>query len=477
MMETCMRPRSLILLAAASLVVAACSVGPDYVKPAVDVPPAFKEAGQWKPAGAEVPAVDAEWWKVLGDAVLDDLEAQVVVSNQNLKVAEAQYRSARAAVTGARAAYFPTLSAAVAKSRGRTNSGVAGVDLPVTTTDTVSASVSWEIDVWGRIRRSVESARAGAAASAADLAAARLSTQALLAQTYVQLRAADTQVDLYQHTVDDYTRFLGLTRNRQAAGVASPLDVAQAETQLDAAQAQLIDLQNQRAQLEHALATLVGRMPAQLSLPAEARLPPVPPAPALVPSALLESRPDIVAAERRVAAANAQIGVAKSAWFPVLDLTGTGGYRGSSFAGLISAPNRFWSIGPSLAMTLLDFGARSATVTEAEAGYDEAVATYRQTVLTAFQEVEDNLAAARLLEQENQAQARTVAAARRSREIAENQYKAGTIDALNAISAQTAELSAEANSVSLASRRLQAAVQLLKNTGGAVALASANSAD
>jgi len=474
MTEIHVRPRSIVL---ACLVLSACSVGPDYVKPKVDVPPAFKEAGKWKPAAGAPAATDATWWKVLGDPVLDDLEAQVDVSNQNLKAAEARYRAARATVSGTRAGYFPTLSGALSKSRARTNSGVAGVDAPVTTTDTLSASVAWEIDVWGRIRRGVEGAQAKAEASAADLAAATLSVQALLAQTYVQLRAADSQVDLYRRSVADYTRFLELTRNRQAAGVASPLDVAQAETQLGAAQTQLIDVQNQRAQLEHALATLVGKVPSELSLPAEAKLPAVPQIPELVPSTLLESRPDIVAAERRVAAANAQIGVAKSAWFPVLDISGTGGYRAGGFSGLISAPNRFWSLGPTLAMTLLDFGARSATVTEAEAGYDEAVATYRQAVLTAFQEVEDNLAAARLLEQEGEAQARTLAAAQRSRQIAENQYKAGVIGALNAISAQTAELSATANSVSLASRRLQAAVQLLKNTGGALALEAAAHAD
>lgn len=471
-----MRHRPLVI-AIAALALSACSVGPDYVKPKMDMPAAFKEAGQWKPAANEPAPADATWWKVLDDPVLDQLEAQVDVSNQNLKAAEAQYRAARATVEGARAGYFPTVTGSLSKTRARNAIGIVGVDAPVTTTDTLSAAASWEIDVWGRIRRSVEGAQAKAEASAADLAAARLSAQALLAQTYVQLRAADTQVDLYTRTVADYERFLQLTRNRQAVGVASPLDVAQAETQLGGAQTQLIDLQNQRAQLEHALATLVGKMPAELSLPAEAKLPAVPPAPALVPSTLLESRPDIVAAERRAAAANAQIGVAQSAWFPVLDLTGTAGYRGSSFAGLVSTPNRFWSLGPSLAMTLLDFGARSAAVTEAEAGYDQAVATYRQTVLTAFQEIEDNLASARLLEQESEAQARQLAAAHRSRVIAENQYKAGTIDALNAISAQTAELSATANSVGLASRRLQAAVQLLKNTGGTVALEAAKRVD
>lgn len=469
--------RHLSLASLACLLLAACSVGPDYVRPKVNVPPAFKEAGQWKAADGQAAPADATWWKVFDDPTLDELEAQVNVSNQNLKAAEAQYRAARATVEGARAGYFPTVSGSLSKTRGVNATGIAGVNAPVTTTDTLAASASWEIDVWGRIRRSVESEQAKAEASAADLAAARLSAQALLAQTYVQLRAADTQVDLYRRTVEDYTRFLGLTRNRQAAGVASPLDVAQAETQLGGAQTQLIDLQNQRAQLEHAVATLVGKVPAELSLAAAPKLPAVPQTPMLVPLTLLESRPDIVGAERRVAAANAQIGVAKSAWFPVLDLTGTAGYRGSSFAGLVSAPNRFWSLGPTLAMTLLDFGARSAAVTEASAGYDQAVATYRQAVLTAFQEVEDNLSAARLLEQENEAQARTLAAARRSRQIAENQYKAGTIDALNAISAQTAELSTTAASVSLASRRLQAAVQLLKNTGGALALEAAKTAD
>ena len=444
---------------------AACSPGPDYVRPDVETPGAFKEAGQWKVAAADDPVVEEKWWKVFKDPLLDELAERVAIDNQNLKVAEAQYRAARAALDSARAGLFPTATGNLSKMRGTAASSGAG-KAPTTDTYTLSAAVSWEIDVWGRIRRSVESADAKLAASAADLAAARLSTQALLAQTYVQLRAAETQLLLLRQTVTAYARFLQLTRNRLEAGVASPLDVAQAETQMANAEAQAIDLENQRAQLEHAIAVLIGKPPAAVALPAEGSLPPVPAAPALLPSALLENRPDIAAAERRMAAANAEIGVAQAAFFPVLDLTGNAGYRNSVLANLITAPSRFWSLGPALALTLFDGGARSAAVEQASAGYDQAVATYRQTVLTAFQEVEDNLAAARLLAQESEAQARARAAARRSREIAENQYRAGTVSALNVVTAQTSELSADIAAITLHSRRLQAAVQLFKNAGG-----------
>ena len=437
------------------------------------MPATFKETGQWQPAEGRLASANEAWWRVFGDATLDALEVQIDISNQNLKAAEAQYRAALASVQTARSAYFPGVSAALSSSRGSAASGASGT----TTTDALSLSASWEVDVWGRVRRGVESAEAKRDASAADLAAARLSTQALLAQTYVQLRAADEQIDLYRRTVEAYTRFLELTRNRLAAGVASPLDVAQAETQLGSAETQAIDLENQRAQLEHAIATLVGKMPAAFSIATDARLPSLPHTPSLLPSTLLENRPDIVAAERRVAAANAQIGVAQAAYFPVLDLTGGLGYRAGAFAGLLSAPNRFWSLGSALALSLFDGGARSAAVSGATAGYDQAVAAYRQAVLTAFQEVEDNLASARLLAQESDAQARALAAARHSREIAENQYKAGIASALNVVSAQTAELSATANAVSIASRRLQASVQLMKNAGGALPQAAVKSGE
>lgn len=462
-----MRTRFSACLILSLLGVAACSPGPDYVRPAVDAPAAFKEGGQWKVAGSEA-AVDEKWWTVFGDSQLDALQEQVVVNNQNLKVAEAQYRAARAALDSARSAFFPTAALNAAQTRsGGSGTGTGGSGASAAATSySLSASVSWEIDVWGRIRRSVESADAKLAASAADLAAARVSTQALLAQTYAQMRAAEAQIDLIGRTLTGYRRFLELTRSRQAAGVASSLDVAQAETQLANAEVQGIDAENQRAQLEHAIAVLVGRAPAAFAIAPGVRLPAVPPPPALLPSTLLERRPDIAAAERRMAAANAQIGVAEAAYFPVLDIGGSVGYRNDALAGLLGAPNRFWSLGPALAMTLFDGGARSAAVAQAGAGYDQAVATYRQTVLTAFQEVEDNLSAARLLAQEGEAQARALAAARRSREIAENQYRAGIVSSLNVVTAQAAELSAEAAAINIDSRRLQAAVLLFKNAGG-----------
>ncbi|HTY99757.1 MAG TPA: efflux transporter outer membrane subunit [Rhodocyclaceae bacterium] len=452
-----MKTIRLLCLAAPALWLAACSPGPDYVRPAVETPAAFKE---WKEAAAAEP-VPAKWWQVFGDPLLNDLEDQVEVNNQNLKAAEAQYRAARAAYDSARSGFFPSASV----SGGRTRSG-GDASATSGTAYNASLSASWEIDVWGRIRRNVEGAGAGAEASAADLAAARLSAQALLAQTYAQLRAADAQVELLRRTVEADTRFLDLTRNRLTAGVASPLDVAQAETQLGTAETQAIDQQNTRAQLEHAIATLVGKPATAFAIAPEAKLPAIPPPPALLPSAVLESRPDIAAAERRMAAANAQIGVASAAYFPVLNLDGGVGYRNDALAGLLTAPHRFWSLGPALAMTLFDGGARSAAVSQAGAGYDQAVANYRQAVLTAFQEVEDNLAAARLLEQESRAQARALDAARRSRQIAENRYRAGVGSALDGVTAEAAELAADGNAIAIQSRRLVAAVTLLKNTGG-----------
>ncbi len=453
-MPNCVTKRLLSLLVAASL--AGCAGGPDYARPRTDLPAAFKEAGPWQAAAAHPLAANPTWWKALGDPVLDGLEQDVAINNQNLKVAEAQYRAARAAADIVHAGELPVVTGNANAAAGKPRSFG------------LSASATWELDLWGSIRRQVEAAEAQASASGADLAAARLSAQVLLAQTYVQLRAADLQGALYRRSVADYQRFLDLTRNRVAAGTASPLDVAQAETQLGTAQAQMIDLQNQRAQLEHTLATLVGKAPAALALNADARLPTLPPVPALIPSTLLESRPDIAAAERKMAAANADIGIANAAYYPVVNLGASFGYRGASFSNLLTAPNRIWSLGPSLAATLFEGGARDAAIRQAGAGYDQAVASYRQTVLSAFQEVEDNLSAAHLLEQESEAQARALAAAARAREIAENQYRAGVASALNVITAQTAELSATANSVSIASRRLQAVLQLLKNSGGGV---------
>lgn len=442
----------------------ACTPGPDYVRPIQELPAAFKEAGNWKPAAGADFVVTERWWQVLADPVLDALEEKVSLGNQNVKLAEAQYRAARATVDNLRSGYLPSVSAGAARTRSDNAAGVGNG-----TSYTATASLAWEVDVWGRIGRSVEGGEAKLQASAADLAAARLSSQALLAQTYCQLRATDLQLALLARTSAAYGRFLELTKNRLQAGVASPLDLAQAQTQVASAQAQEIDLANQRAQTEHALAVLVGLPPSGLDLPAASALPAQPPTPSLLPSTLLENRPDIIAAERRVASANAQIGVASAAWFPVLDLTGSLGYRNTSLAKLFDLPNRFWSLGPSLAMTVIDGGARSAAVEQAQAGYEQTVATYRQTVLTAMQEIEDNLAANRLLEQEAAAQGRALEAAKRGREIAEHQYAAGTVSALTVVSAQTTELSAGIAAIGIGNRRLQAALQLYKNTAGRVA--------
>lgn len=452
------RVRLSVTLFVPLLWLAACAVGPDYQRPAMQLPERFSEAGgEWRAARPGEFQVPERWWSVFADPELDRLEAQVVVDNQTLKAAEARYRAARAAVDSAAAARLPVVTGTADATRSRS----AGV-----TANSVGlmASASWEIDLWGRVRRSVEAARARAESSADDLAAARLSTQALLAQTWFELRAAGEQRRLLQRTLAADARFLGLTRDRYAAGVASALDIAQAETQLGSVRTQLSEVELQQAQLAHALAALLGGTDTQAT--GLAPLPPVPPPPVLLPSTWLEQRPDIASAERLAAAANAQIGLAQTAFYPLLDLGASAGSRAGTLGRLFDAPNLLWSVGPSLAMTLFDGGARSAAVVQARAGYDEAVATYRQTVLTAFQEVQDNLAAARLLQREADEQAQALAAARRARKIAEDQYRAGTISSLNVITAQTAELTAERGMVDIHSRQLAATVQLLKNAGG-----------
>lgn len=454
------RPRcaAAALLFAASL--AACTSGPDYRRPELSLPTQFSAAGaDWhitRPGDFQVPE---RWWSVFADAGLDRLQARLLLDNQNLKAAEAQYRAARAAAEAAGAARLPSLTASVDSSRSRSSGAVAG-------SHAAGLAASWEIDLWGRVRRSIEAAAAEAAASASDLAAARLSAQALLAQTWFQWRAAGLEIGLLQTSLDANARFLDLTRNRHEAGVVSGLDVAQAQTQVQNLRTQLSEAELQRAQLGHALATLLGL--ADIEMAAAGELPAVPPPPALLPSTVLENRPDIAAAERLAAAANARIGLAHAAYYPSLDLAATAGLRSSALSSLFEAPSRVWSLGPSLAMTLFDGGSRAAAVDQAQAGHDRAVATYRQTVLAAFQEVQDNLAAAHWLQRAAADQAAALAAARRSREIAEAQYAAGTVSALNVITAQTAELAAERAALDLHQRRLAAAVVLLKNAGGSV---------
>jgi NodT family efflux transporter outer membrane factor (OMF) lipoprotein len=452
----------------------ACAVGPDYVRPSSEAPAAFKEIDGWKQAEPGDHVLKGKWWEAFNDPLLNSLEDQVSVSNQNLAQSEAQFRQARALVQAARANYFPTLSANASSTRSQSpsstvnqsSSGNSQFSRGVTNSHVVSLDATWEADVWGRVRRSVEANQASAQASAADLEATRLSLQAELAQNYFQLRALDAQKQLLEDTVTAYQRSLQLTENQYNAGVVARADVVQAQTQLKTTQAQAIDVGVQRAQLEHAIALLVGKPASSFAIERAALTVALPSIPVAMPSELLERRPDIAGAERRMASANAQIGVAKAAYFPSLTLSASGGYQSSALAQLFSAPSRFWSIGPALAETLFDGGARRAQTEQATAAYDANVAAYRQTVLTGFQEVEDNLAALRILQEEAEVQDDAVKLAQRSVELALNQYKAGTVSYLNVVTVQATALANERTAVNLMGQRLSASVLLIKALGG-----------
>lgn len=467
--------KPLLAVLVASLALAACSVGPDYVRPQMDTGPAvFKEGQNWKPAQPRDLAADGKWWEMFGDPQLNALVAQVDISNQNLALAEANFRSAVALVQSSRSAYSPTLSASAGASRG--SSGSAGSSSSsaasgssagsVRNSYTFSLTAAWEADIWGKVRRDVESSQASAQASAADLAAARLSAQAQVAQNYLQLRVLDAQQQLLEETVQAYERSLQVAQNQYAAGMVAKSDVIQAQTQLKSAQASALDNGVTRAQVEHAIALLVGKTPAQFALPRAPLAAVAPPVPQGLPSMLLERRPDVAAAERRVASANAKIGVAKAAYFPSLTLSASGGYQSSSFADWFTLPGRVWSLGPQLAQSIFDGGARAAATDQAIATYDGTVATYKQTVLTAFQEVEDNLAALRILEQEAAVQGEALQAARQAVTLVNNQYKAGTVSYVNVITAQATALSAELTSLNILNRRMAASVLLAKALGG-----------
>jgi NodT family efflux transporter outer membrane factor (OMF) lipoprotein len=458
------------VLVIAALLVGGCMVGPDYERPTAPTSPAFKESEGWKPAQPRDDAPRGEWWEVFGDTDLDALMRQVDVSNQTIQAAEARVREARAATQAARAGLFPVVTGNVAAARSSRNS--AGGTTTGSSTSSVANSynaaldLTWEVDLWGRVRRGVESSEASAQASAADLAAARLSAQALLAQTYLLLRVQDAQIQLFDDTVAAYEKALQLTRNQYAAGTVARGDVAQAEAQLKSTQAQVFDAKIARGQLEHAIAVLVGKPPAELAItprPLVAQFPAIPPT---LPSELLERRPDIAGAERRVASANAQIGVAQAAYFPSLSLAATGGVQSSAIGNLLSLPSRYWSLGASLAQTIFDAGLRDAQKAQAVATYDETVANYRSTVLDAFQEVEDNLIALALLEQEAGVQDDAVKAARESAAIAVNQYKAGTATYIVVVVLQAAELNNERAALAILARRLTASVGLIKALGG-----------
>ncbi|NML33403.1 efflux transporter outer membrane subunit [Paraburkholderia sp. G-4-1-8] len=460
---------SAFAMIAASLL-AACTVGPDYVKPVTVTPATYRELDGtgWKPAQPADALARGAWWHIYGDPSLDGLEQRVASANQDVQAAEARFRAARASVAQYRSQYFPVVSAGASFTRTRTSENVlhkstAGLSL---NDYLVQADASWEPDLWGRVSRSVESAKAGAQASAADVEAALLSMQAELATDYFELRGIDQERQLLDDTLHAYQQALELTQHRYAGGIATDADVAQAQTQLKTTQAQALDLGVQRAQLEHAIAILIGQPPSTFTLPV-APLVAVPVVAATgVPSALLERRPDIAAAERQVAAMNAQVGVATAAFFPSLVLAVTGGLEATNYSQWLLAPSRLWSLGPTLAGTLLDFGGRAAVKEQARAHYDESVAQYRQTVLNAFGQVEDNLAALRVLEQEAAAQDDAVAAARRALAVVSDRYKNGAITYLDVVVAQTTTLTNERNAVAIARRRMAASVALVKALGG-----------
>jgi NodT family efflux transporter outer membrane factor (OMF) lipoprotein len=457
----------LLIITAELTLLAACTVGPDYVKPSAEVPVAYKEMADWKKAQPQDNIIKGRWWEIFKDDQLNALEEQVNISNQNIAVAEAQFRQAQALVREARAGYFPTGTAGASATRSRGASNFNGQQAVSTVSNfSLPADVSWEPDVWGRIRRTVEAAKANAQASAADLEAARLSLQSALAQDYFQLRTLDAQKHLLDATVSDYQKSLDLTKGLYAQGVASRADVLQAETQLKTTAAQAIDVGVQRAQMEHAIALLAGKPASDFSMPVSplAALPPD--IPVGVPSELLERRPDIAAAERLMVAANAQIGVAEAAFYPNITLSASGGFQSSDISKWLTWPSRFWSIGSAISETVFDAGLRRAMTDQARAAYDASVASYRQTVLTGFQEVEDNLAALRILEQEAGAEDEAVKAARESVAVVTNQYKAGTVSYLNVIVAQSAELTDENTAVNILGRRMSASVLLIEAMGG-----------
>lgn len=448
---------------------AGCTVGPDYVRPEVDTPAAYKEWATANP-GDSVPR--GKWWETFRDPVLNRLEEQVDISNQNIRAAEAQYRQALANADAARAALYPTLNANVQGARSRYSALVPlsnptqSISGSTRTIYAMGLNASWEPDLWGGIRRSIEAGTANAEASGKNLESVRLSTRATLAQDYFLMRVSDDDIALLDRIAENYGHYLQIVQNQYHAGYASSASVDQAQTQLESARSQAIDLRLARAQYEHAIAALLGKAPAEFSIKPVEMTYRIPEIPVGIPSQLLQRRPDIAESERLVAAANAQIGVAKSAFFPSLSISPTAGYQSTSFASWVTAPMRTWSVGPAIAQTLFNGGLTRAQTDSAIAAYDAAVATYRQTVLSGFQEVEDNLAAQHILAGEAKADQASADFAKKSLDVAFNQYRAGTVSYLNVITAQASELASEKIEMDLTGRRLTACVTLIKAIGG-----------
>jgi NodT family efflux transporter outer membrane factor (OMF) lipoprotein len=461
------------LTAAASL--AACEVGPNYVRPTVETPPAFKEAQGWTPVQPADTIDRGDWWSMFGDPLLNQLEGQVEVSNQNLAAAAAAYDEAHAVVAQDRAALFPTVTLNASATESKHGSGGSTV--------TAGGSViqgrgaiseyqldldgTWQPDVWGRIRRTIEGAKALAQASAADLANAKLSAQSELAADYLELRLIDAEKAVLTATVDAYGRSLTVTRNQYHAGTVNRSDMLQAQTTLDNAQASLVDLDTQRTASEHAVAVLVGKPPAELTITADPNWAPKPPeTPVELPSTLLQRRPDIAAAERTAANANAQIGVQVAGYFPNITLSASYGFDSTSLANLFSSSNALWSLGASAAQTVFDAGATRAKVRQAKAARAEAIAQYRQTVLSAFQQVEDDLAAARVLQTEEPLRLAASQSADEAETVVLNEYRAGTVDYTTVATAQAAALSARQTLLTIQVQRMTTAVSLIEALGG-----------
>ena len=459
-----------VSLGLAVLLLGGCMVGPDYKKPSVPMTAAFKETDGWKVAQPSDHLPKGHWWQIFGDPELQALVEEVSAANQNLKIAEARLREARAMVRFNRAALFPTISAGLGASSIRESNNRPFLSPKVSLGNSgdflLSLDLSYEIDLWGRVRRTVAAARQEAQATAADLETARLSLQTELVVDYIELRAADAQQQLLEETVKAFTVFLRLTTDRFRGGAAPRSDVAQAQTQLDTTQVQLTDIAVQRAQFEHAIATLIGKPPAEFSLPRRPLDLRPPDIPVGLPSQLLERRPDIAAAERRVAEANEQIGIARAAFYPTVMLNASVGFEGSTFGNFLNASSLLWAVGASITQTIFDAGRRRATSDATIALYDATVAGYRQTTLTAFQQVEDNLAALRVLEQEALQQRRAVDSAQLSLQLFTNRYKGGADSYLQVTTAQTIVLTNQRNDIDILRRRMNASVLLVKALGG-----------
>ena len=448
------------LVAASFALLTACAVGPNYKRPVFDASAAYKEQDGWKPSEPNDALDRGPWWEIFNDEVLNGLEAQVNISNENVKAAAAAVEESRALVRQAQSAFWPQVFASGSRTRS-----VTGDSQPITVTS-AGISANWDIDLWGQIRRTTESDRASMQASEAALASARLSEQAVLATDYFLLRAQDQLQIILNDIVAAEQQSLKITENRYRVGVAAKADVVTAQTQLLSSQAQQVNAPLQRAILEHAIAVLIGQQPADFSIAPATMRADVPTVPAGLPSALLERRPDVAQGERRVAAANAQIGVAISAFFPSLTITGSDDYRGNTISHLIRTANRVWAIGPSVALSVFDAGLRRAQVAQARAAYEASVDNYRQTVLASLEQVEDEIVTLRVLEQRAVIEDATVKAAREAETLTLNQYKAGTVPYSSVITSQTTRLASEENALNVLSGRLQASVALIQALGG-----------